>query len=186
LWLAFGLVHSILAYGPLKNKAMQLMQGNYKYYRLLYSLLATANLSYIVWYHISLKNQMLWQPPLLQKITAGLLITTSTFCMLVCMKKYFADLSGIDALTGKTSLPHLEQTGLHAWIRHPLYTATLLFVWSIFLWQPSLKNLISCVCITAYTRIGIYFEEKKLLRLFGEEYAQYKSRVAMLWPKIKK
>ncbi len=161
---------------------MQWMQGKYKYYRLLYSLLATVNLTYIVWYHISLKSEMLWLPPLLQKITAGLLIIVSTFCMLVCMKKYFADLSGIDALTGKTSLPHLEQTGLHAWVRHPLYTATLLFVWSIFLWQPSIKNLISCVCITAYTRIGIYFEEKKLLRFFGEEYAQYKKRVAMLLP----
>ncbi len=100
------------------------------------------------------------------------------------MKKYFADLSGIDALTGKTATQHLETTGVHALVRHPLYTVTILFVWSLFLWQPLISNVISCICITIYTRIGIYFEEKKLVRLFGKHYQLYQVKVPMLIPKI--
>lgn len=100
------------------------------------------------------------------------------------MKKYFADLSGIDALMGKKAVPHLETIGIHALVRHPLYTVTIAFVWSLFLWQPLLSNVISCICITLYTRIGIYFEEKKLVQLFGIDYQLYQITVPMLMPKL--
>lgn len=183
-WLVFSLLHSILAYQPLKNKLEVLLKTKYKFYRLAYSIFATINLSFIVWYHCSIASQWLWQPPLLQKIIAGVLIVFSTFLMLLCMKKYFADLSGIDALTGKTVISHLETTGVHALVRHPLYTVTIAFVWSLFLWQPLLSNLISCICITLYTRIGIYFEEKKLVKLFGKDYQLYQLTVPMLLPKL--
>ena len=111
-------------------------------------------------------------------------VIISSFLMLLCMKKYFADLSGIDALTGKTAVLHLETTGVHALVRHPLYTVTIAFVWSLFLWQPLLSNLISCICITAYTRTGIYFEEKKLVKVFGKDYLLYQATVPMLLPKF--
>jgi protein-S-isoprenylcysteine O-methyltransferase Ste14 len=100
------------------------------------------------------------------------------------MKKYFTDLSGIDALTEKKTVLHLETTGIHALVRHPLYTVTIAFVWSLFLWQPLLSNLISCICITLYTRIGIYFEEKKLIKQFGKDYQLYQVSVPMLIPKF--
>ena len=183
-WLVFSILHSILAYQPLKYKLELLLKAKYKFYRLAYSIFATINLSFIVWYHSSIASQWLWQPPLLQKIIAAILIVISTFLMLLCMKKYFADLSGIDALTGNTVIPHLETTGVHALVRHPLYTVTIAFVWSLFFWQPLLSNLISCICITLYTRIGIYFEEKKLVKLFGKDYQLYQQTVPMLLPKL--
>ena len=183
-WLAFGMLHSILAYQPLKIWLEILLKVKYKFYRLTYSIFATINLGFVVWYHFSIASEMLWQPPLIQKIVAGLLVIFSSGLMLLCMKKYFADLSGIDALSGKSAIPHLETTGVHALVRHPLYTVTILFVWSLFLWQPLLSNFISCICITVYTRIGIYFEEKKLVQLFGKNYKLYQATVPMLVPKL--
>ena len=183
-WFCFGLLHSILAYQPLKNRMEVLLKAKYKFYRLSYSIFATINLLFVIWLHLYISSQLLWQPPLAQKIVAALFVIISSFLMLVCMKKYFADLSGIDALTGKTAIPHLETKGVHALVRHPLYTVTILFIWSLFLWQPTISNLISCICITVYTRIGIYFEEKKLLRLFGKDYQLYQSTVPMLLPKL--
>ena len=50
--------------------------------------------------------------------------------------------------------------------------------------HPSLSNLISCSCITVYTIIGIYFEEKKLVKDFGESYIQYRDETPMLIPKF--
>ncbi len=183
-WFCFGVLHSILAYQPLKNRMEVLLKAKYKFYRLTYSIFATINLVLVVWYHVSITKQLLWQPPLAQKIVAALFVIISSFLMLVCMKKYFADLSGIDALTGKAPVLHLETKGVHALVRHPLYTVTIAFVFSLFLWQPLLSNLISCICITVYTRIGIYVEERKLLRLFGKDYQLYQSTVPMLLPKL--
>ncbi len=183
-WLVFGVVHSILAYQPLKNKLAYWLKAKYKFYRLLYSLLATINLVLIIWYHFSIESQLLWQPYLVQKIVAGLFVIISSSLMLICIKKYFTDLSGIDALTRKSVMLHLETTGIHALVRHPLYTVTIAFVWSLFLWQPLISNLISCACITIYTRIGIYFEEKKLVKLYGKNYQLYQLTVPMLLPKL--
>jgi len=65
----------------------------------------------------------------------------------------------------------LELGGLHRYIRHPLYLGTLLVVWSLFLFFPSLSNVLACFMITAYTLAGIRLEERKLLQEFGEDYA---------------
>ena len=183
-WLGFAILHSVFAYEPLKIKAQQWLQNNFKFYRLAYSLFASVNLVVLLLYHFSISSFLLWQPPLFQKIIAGLLVIITSCLMLVCIKKYFTDLSGINALTGKIDIPHLEQTGVHALVRHPLYTVTIAFVWSLFLWQPLLSHLISCICLTVYTRIGIYFEEKKLVRFFGKQYQLYQISVPMLVPKL--
>ena len=183
-WLGFSVLHSVFAYQPLKFKLELWLKAKFKFYRLSYSIFATINLVFIIWLHFSIASQLLWQPSLVQKIVAALFVIISSFLMLLCMKKYFADLSGIDALTGNTAIPHLEKTGVHALVRHPLYTVTIAFVWSLFLWQPLLSNLISCICITVYTRIGIYFEEKKLVRVFGKDYQLYQATVPMLLPKL--
>lgn len=183
-WLAFGLLHSILAYQPLKNRLEKCLKAKYKYYLLSYSILATISLALVVWYHISITKYWLWQPPLVQQIIAGILVLVSSALMLLCIKKYFANLSGINALTGKQAKLQLQTQGIHAVVRHPLYTVTIVFVWCLFLWQPLASNGVSCVCITLYTRIGIYFEEKKLIRLFGKQYQLYRVSVPMLVPKL--
>jgi protein-S-isoprenylcysteine O-methyltransferase Ste14 len=41
------------------------------------------------------------------------------------------------------------------------------------------------VGVTIYIFIGAYFEERKLLREYGEVYAEYKSRTPMLIPWLK-
>jgi protein-S-isoprenylcysteine O-methyltransferase Ste14 len=40
--------------------------------------------------------------------------------------------------------------------------------------------------LTIYILIGIYFEERKLLREFGQQYADYKSTTPMLLPRLPK
>jgi len=98
--------------------------------------------------------------------------------MLVCI----FDLSGVNVFFREVLTDKLQVNGLNKYVRHPLYSSTLLFVWSFFFWRPLLSNLISCICILLYTLIGIYFEEQKLVKTFGEDYKEYAAKVPMIIP----
>lgn len=102
--------------------------------------------------------------------------------MIKCVKKYFLNLSGVDVLLKQQKSTLLEQSGLHRYVRHPLYSGTLLFVWALFLLFPFLNNLIACVVITAYTLIGIRIEEHKLVLEFGDAYRRYAAKTPKLIP----
>lgn len=163
---------------------MQLaMKTMYRYYRILYSLFALLTLSLIITYHFTIQTVMLWEPVNIEIVIAVTGMIAGASVMIYFAKRFFFNLSGAGIFL-KTKKGTLIKTSLYKYVRHPLYTATLLFVWSIFFWQPLLSHLISVSCITVYTIIGIHFEEQKLVRDFGESYIQYRSQTPMLIPKV--
>ena len=184
LWILFGLIHSILAAATVKRVVMQIMGTGYKYYRPIYSLIATITLIILVHYHFTCVDTILWRPRVIEKIIATLCILSGFVIMAICTWKYFIDLSGVGILLGIETPIGLQETGMHAYVRHPLYSGTILFVWGIFLGYPYWNNLISCICLTLYTVIGMYFEEKKLVIEYGEAYQNYQARVPALMPVI--
>lgn len=115
-----------------------------------------------------------------------ILIVPGLLIMIICIRKYFYELSGIQALQKDTPVitPTLQQKGLHSYVRHPLYFGTLLFVWGLFFMFPLLSNLVAAIVLTAYVLIGIFLEEQKLLLEYGEEYKRYSEKVPKLIPKF--
>jgi methanethiol S-methyltransferase len=77
----------------------------------------------------------------------------------------------------------LVTNGLYRWVRHPLYTCALVFLWA----SPSLSwnTLALNLGVNAYLWIGSIFEERKLLKQFGGAYAAYRARTPRLIPGIK-
>jgi methanethiol S-methyltransferase len=70
--------------------------------------------------------------------------------------------------------------GLYRWVRHPLYTAGLMFIW---LTPVMTANLVAMnVGLTIYIVVGALFEERKLLHEFGQAYADYRKSTPMLVP----
>ncbi|MCW3087124.1 MAG: hypothetical protein JWQ78_510 [Sediminibacterium sp.] len=181
-WFLFGAVHSILASGAVKRVAMRRMKGYYKFYRISYSLIATVSLLIVLRYHFLCDGPLLWNMPWIQGALAFIAAIAGLVIMAICIRKYFLDLSGIDALLGVIRPPVLQLGGMHRYVRHPLYSGTLLFVWAIFFGYPYLNNLISCICMSLYTVTGMYFEEKKLVLEFGEPYQEYQKTVPALVP----
>ena len=163
---------------------MRLMGRYCSYYRLLYSIFAAAMLLLVVYDHYSIPIYVLWQPGLAERIGAQATVLVSVSIMVICIIKYFPDLSGIRVVKGIQKPDTLQSSGLHAFVRHPLYSSTLLFVWALFFLHPYMNNLISCICISLYTLIGILFEERKLIQQYGESYLAYQLRVPMLVPRF--
>jgi len=182
VWIFFGVSHSVLASGRVKRAAMKMMGDGYKYYRAIYSLITTISLIILLHYHFSCVDTILWRPVLIEKIIATLCILSGFAVMVICIWKYFLDLSGIDAIMGISRPLVLQETGMNAYVRHPLYFGTILFAWGVFLGYPYWNNLVSCICLTVYTLTGIYFEEKKLVVEYGEAYKKYKAKVPKLLP----
>jgi len=79
--------------------------------------------------------------------------------------------------------PTLLVKGLYRWVRHPLYTAGLLFLWLTPLMTTSLLAL--NLGLSLYILIGSVFEERRLLAEFGPAYADYQRRVPRLIPGLR-
>lgn len=182
LWGLFGLLHSLLAAGGIKRYCMSLLGRHARYYRPLYSLFAFLSLGGVIAVQLSIKSFYLPVFPLLKYVVGLIVGVPGLILMIVCIRKYFYDLSGIKAFFGKDEEERLESGGIHAYVRHPLYLGTLATLWSVFLFFPLLSNLLACLSITVYTLIGIQLEERRLLKTFGEAYAVYRRRTPMLIP----
>jgi protein-S-isoprenylcysteine O-methyltransferase Ste14 len=86
--------------------------------------------------------------------------------------------SPVETVQGK-----LVKSGMYRYVRHPLYSAGIAFIWLI----PSMtvNVLVINIILTVYVIIGAYFEERKLRREFGQEYTDYAAVTPMFIPFLK-
>lgn len=88
-------------------------------------------------------------------------------------------------LTGKQAAPPQMRTPLfYKLVRHPLYTGFFLGLWA----TPDMtySHALLAAGFTAYILVGIHYEEKDLLDVFGEQYAEYRKKVGSFLPGIGK
>jgi methanethiol S-methyltransferase len=184
LWIAYCIVHSLLADIRLKNGLQRIMGSSFKYYRIAYSLFAAITLALLLYFQFTISSPLLFStwmriPPALILLLPGVII------MSISIYEYFYELSGLQAIRESVPEQTLQQKGLHKYTRHPLYLGTLMFVWGLFLWQPLLAHLLACTIITIYVLIGIELEEKKLYMEYGNAYKVYSSKVPKLIPRLR-
>ena len=72
--------------------------------------------------------------------------------------------------------------GVYGWVRHPMLVAGLLFLLTS---GPSLNNMIYTAMYLVYMLIGGYFEERRMVRIFGEDYLRYRRRVGTFTPRFR-
>jgi hypothetical protein len=74
----------------------------------------------------------------------------------------------------------LVTTGVYAWVRHPMLAGGLVFMLTS---GPSLNNIVYTAMYATYMLIGSYYEERRLVRVFGEDYLRYRARVGAFFPR---
>lgn len=72
---------------------------------------------------------------------------------------------------------------LYKYIRHPIQLGTLIVLWATP--QMSYSHLMLSVTFTIYVFVGLHYEERDLLRTFGEKYRAYQKRIPMIIPFLK-
>jgi methanethiol S-methyltransferase len=68
----------------------------------------------------------------------------------------------------------------YRYTRHPLMFSILIAFWSTP--QMSIDHFLFAAGMSLYILIGIRYEERDLLKAYGESYRRYRQRVAMLFP----
>ncbi len=180
----YGLVHSWLA--SLQAKALarrKLGAPAERGYRLAYNLFAVISLLPVLALPVLLPDRrlytILYPWVLLTLAGQGLAV----LALLAALRQTGVwSFMGVEQLfrTAPEDEPRLVVGGLYRWVRHPIYTAGLAFIWLLPVMTANLLAL--NIGLTAYIVIGAYFEERKLLRELGPPYAEYQRRTPMLVP----
>ncbi|WP_373514077.1 isoprenylcysteine carboxylmethyltransferase family protein [Persicitalea sp.] len=185
-WLLFGTVHSLMASSAFKILIAGWKQKHMPYYRLFYNAISLLTFLLPLYFQLQIEALHLWPRNLTLLILGAGLAVAGLCIILLALRQYdLSEFSGTNAFRKPNERGEfLNTSGLSGQVRHPLYTGTLMLLWGIWIFDATLASLVTAISLTAYIRVGIHFEEKKLLRQFGENYHLYRERVPMLFPRF--
>jgi methanethiol S-methyltransferase len=189
IWIGFGFIHSLLIDLRFSNWVSRVMGRYYAYYRLSYNILSLILFIVLLTYSRSLDSELVIKfiPP--WTIFQNILLVGSGFIIIWAFLSYDAlDFMGIHQIRefgekDNTSQKTITSKGLLGVVRHPMYLATIVFMWSL---NSTRVDILVHLVLTIYIIIGIKLEERKLIKQFGLAYIDYQKNVPALIPFTKK
>jgi len=182
LW---GSLHSLLASLKAKELARRWFSENFMhFYRLFYNALAVLSFLPVLAIATLTNGSTLYVVPF---PWSGLMVLGEILAVAgLAIGLHETDMwefLGLRQLGRSKGPSRLKTTGLYRYVRHPLYSAGLAFIWLFP--RMTLMILALNLALTIYILIGAFFEERKLQREFGQEYIDYAALTPMLIPFIK-
>jgi protein-S-isoprenylcysteine O-methyltransferase Ste14 len=181
---AYGFVHSLLATIWAKARAREWIgAGADRWYRLAYNFFAIVTFLPVLALPAVLPDAPLYTipAPWVYLSTAGQLLAVVMLAVGMVQTGVWSFLGLQQVLEpSRVEPPQLVTNGLYRYVRHPLYTAGLLFIWLIPVMTVNLLAL--NIGLTAYLIVGALYEERKLVREFGQVYNTYREQTPMLIP----
>ena len=77
----------------------------------------------------------------------------------------------------------LVVSGIYRWIRHPMLAGGFLMT---VVGASALSGFVFTLMFATYMWVGVYYEERRLVRNFGAQYLEYRTRVGAFFPRIGK
>jgi hypothetical protein len=197
IFLAFALIHSITVARWFKDLCRRALGETFMrvWYRFLYSMVSGITAAIAVYFIAQVQDRVLWQgPPWFRLIMhaiqiAGALFGVQAFQYLDKWEfmgfrqvwRYLArkEVAGNgEGLTQK----ELVTTGVYGIVRHPLYVAGII----IFTFSPpvTVNGLTITVLADLYFLFGMLIEERRFLRIFGDQYREYMKKVPRMVPRF--
>jgi len=183
LWISFGLVHSLLARESVKH-LLQPFFG--RAYRISYNLFSTLHIAIVI-----IGGQIVLGGNSVDFEMGNELALLAIACQLtgvavivVSLTQYdLGRFSGVSQLSDdrhiEAEIEPLHVTGMHRYIRHPLYLGAYLYLIGGAVSEFALQTTIwGCV----YLMAGTWFEERSLVSRYGLAYVEYKEKVPAVFP----
>jgi methanethiol S-methyltransferase len=185
--LLYGVIHSLLASLQAKALARQWFgPAADRWFRLFYNFIAVVTLLPILLLPAVLADRPIYSIPYPWYILTGVLQVMALIILVVGVLQTGAmNFLGIQQLLGGAAKgqPQLVVGGLYRYVRHPLYTAGLIFLWLVPVMTLNLLAL--NIGLTLYILIGVIYEERKLLKEYGKDYDRYRQQTPMLIPRLR-
>jgi methanethiol S-methyltransferase len=181
----WGLVHSLLATHKAKAMATRIFGENQsRFYRLIYNVFAGVSFLPVLFLMFRVPDRTLYLIPVpwsLFMIGGELLAVAG---LLIAFRQTdIWDFVGFRQIEASPPPSKLTTSGLYHYIRHPLYSAGLAFIWLLPLMTVNI--LAVNAALTIYIFIGSSIEERKLRSAFGQEYVEYARVTPMFIPFLK-
>lgn len=82
------------------------------------------------------------------------------------------------------SAPRLREPLLYRLVRHPMMAGFFLAFWAIP--QMTVGHAVLAAGMSIYILVALHYEERDLVGLFGADYENYRDRVGMLTPRLRR
>jgi hypothetical protein len=197
IFFAFALIHSITVTMCFKELCRRAFGDTFirVWYRFLYTSVSGITVVIAVYLIDQVPDRVLWQGPFWFRLImhaiqiAGIVFGVRTFQYLDKWEfmgfrqvwRYFARNEIAGSLEGLT-LKELVTTGVYGIVRHPLYVAGII----IFTFSPhiTVNGLTITVLADLYFIFGMFIEERRFVRIYGDQYREYMKNVPRMVPRF--
>jgi len=181
-WLLYFYLHSLLAATSVKAFfGEKLAITSPRTYRIGYNIIGLMGILLLFYFQFIIPSAILFDTGFVTSSIAFCLLLAGLVIMIIAIRNY--DWKSFVGITEEKNYA-LVIAGMNRYVRHPLYSGTMLFVMGYFLWQPYFKNLMLMFLMWVYLAIGIIYEERKLVKLYGDVYKNYQKNVKKMIPYI--
>ena len=185
LWLVFGAIHSVLARDRIKQRLHRYFG---RAYRAAYNIFAAVHFALtiiIAKVLLAPGSAVFIATPGIAWLLTALMVTGIIIAIAALLHYDLGLFAGTTQLRKPPAGPTADDdgplhiTGLHRYVRHPLYTGIILFLIGAIRTE---FDAATAVWAILYILIGTHFEERSLITRYGAAYETYRQQVPAFFP----
>ena len=184
VFLAYFVLHSLLASIMLKQWLAKKWPTVIPYYRLVFNVLAIILCIPLLIIMLLYPGEILWQWQGISFYITSAIAVLALLGFIVSLQYYdLSEFWGIRQLKERNDSVYDQEnfhiSPFHRYVRHPWYFFAIVLIWTR---DVSSVQLLVYLLVTAYFFFGSYLEERKLIAYHGEVYKKYQQKVAGIIP----